>query len=125
MAAIVAQNGADGFGPRGQFAGRSRTAESGFDTGLGGAPFLKLARRADGDDDAVVDDGDAIAKAFGFLDVMGGHEDGALFRAKLLDQVANLEAYLRVEAGGRFVEEEELRVVDEGKGESDALFLAA
>ena len=70
---------------------------------------FEFARRAEGDDLAVIDDGDAIAKAFGFFDVVRGHDDRLLFAAKLFDDVVDFAADLRVEAGGGLVEEEHAR----------------
>ena len=56
---------------------------------------------------------------------MGRHQDGALFRAQLFDQVANLETHLRVEPAGRLIEEQHLGVVNQREGKREPLFLAA
>ncbi len=74
---------------------------------------------------AVVDDGHAIAKALGFLDVVRGHDDGFFLAAQFFDDVVDFAADLRVEAGGGLVEEEHSGVVDERHGQGEALFLAA
>jgi hypothetical protein len=87
--------------------------------------FLEFARGADGDDFAGVDDGDAVAEALGFLDVVGGHQDGALFGAEFGEQRVDFKADLRVEAGGGLVEEEQRGVVDEAQRDGEALLLAA
>ena len=92
---------------------------------MGRAFFLQLPRRSDRDDDSVIDDRDAIAEALRFLDVMRGHQNRALLCAQLLDQVANLEAHLRIKAGRRFVEEKHLRVVDQRESKREALLLSA
>ena len=46
--------------------------ETDFDAGGAGGGLFQFARRAGFDDFAVVHDGDAIAEAFGFFDVMRG-----------------------------------------------------
>ena len=56
---------------------------------------------------------------------MRRHHDRAIFGAEFLHEIANFEARLRVEAGGRFVEEEELRIVDQREGDREPLFLSA
>ena len=48
------------------------------------AAVLQFARRADGDDFAGIDDGHAVAEAFGFLDVMRGHAGWCVFRRAVL-----------------------------------------
>ena len=96
-----------------------------FDAGGVGGGLLEFGGRAGGDDLAVVDDGDAVAEALGFFDVVSGEDDGFLFATKLFDDVVDFAADLRVEAGGGLIEEEDFGVVDEGHGEGEALFLAA
>jgi len=48
-----------------------------------------------------VHNGDSVAEALGFLDVVGGHEDGFFSRSEVLDDVVNLAANLGIEPGGR------------------------
>src|SRR5581483_926973 len=78
-----------------------------------------------GDGFAVVHDGDAVAEALGFVHVVGGEEDGAAGEFEAFDEVPELAARLRVEAGGGLVEEEEIGIADESAGHGEALFLAA
>ena len=85
----------------------------------------KVAGRADGDDAALVDDGDAVAEALGFFDVVGGEDDRALLVAEFENELVNFQADLGIEAGGGFVEEDQLGIVDHGHGEGEALLLAA
>ena len=87
--------------------------------------LLQFPRRSDGDDFAGIDDGYAIAEAFGFLDVVSGQQDGALFAAQFVDEGVDFEAHLRIEAGGGLVEEEQRWVVDEAEGDGEALLLSA
>src|SRR5712692_10165868 len=73
----------------------------------------------------MIDDGDPVAEALGFFNVVRGHENGFLLAAQFLDDVVNLAAHLRIEPGGWFVEEDDLRIVDQGHSPGEALFLAA
>src|SRR5438445_6945525 len=56
---------------------------------------------------------------------MRSHEDGFLFLAQFFDDVVNLAADLRIEAGGGLVEKEHARIVYERHGEGEALLLSA
>ncbi len=85
----------------------------------------EFARRAQGDDLAVIDHGHAIAQPFGLVHVMRGQKDGAALRTKTVDQVPQLPARLRVEARRRLVEHEQVRIANEGAGHGEALLLAA
>jgi len=104
---------------------RFRTRELDFDAGLVARAVFQFLRGAEGDDFAVVDDGDAITEALGFLDVVRGHDDGFFLAAKLVDDVVDFAADLGVEAGGGLVEEKNARIVDESHGQREALLLAA
>src|ERR1700692_4735780 len=73
----------------------------------------------------MIDDGDAIAKALGFLDVMSGHHDGFFLAAKLFDDAINFAPHLRVEACSGLIEEKHFGIVDQRHGQSEALFLAS
>ena len=56
---------------------------------------------------------------------MAGDEDGFAHRLQLLEQFAHLNAGARVEAARRFVEQEEIGIMQEDAGEAEALFHAA
>src|SRR5207248_581797 len=84
-----------------------------------------LERRALADDFAVVDDGDAVAEALRFFDIVRSEHDGFLVALELFDDVVNLAANLRVKAGSGFVEENDFGIVDQRDRESETLFLAA
>ena len=74
-------------------------------------------RRVEGLDFAVVDDGDAIA-VLGLFHVVGGHENGdADLVAQPADVAPHGVARLRVEAGRRFVEEQDGRVMQQAAGD--------
>ena len=64
---------------------------------------LNLPRGAERDNFSLVDDGDAVAQALRFLDVVRGDQDGAAGVAQFADEAVNLEADLRIEAGGGLV----------------------
>ena len=74
----------------------------------------------DGRDLPVVDDGHPVAGEVRLLDVVGGEEDGDPFLREFPDHPPDDEVGLHVEARGRFVEEEEPRVVDKPHREGQA-----
>jgi hypothetical protein len=66
----------------------------------------------------VVDDPDAVGEHVGLLEVLRGEEDrDAVVAGQPRDLVPQGAAALHVEAGGRLVEEEDARVVDERQRE--------
>ena len=68
----------------------------------------------------LVDDGDAVA-VLGLLHVVSGHEDGDGVLPLQLDYVVpDVLAGLGVEADGRLVEEEDVRVVEHAAGDLEA-----
>ena len=81
----------------------------------------QFGERAFGDEPAVIDDADAFGHAFGHFENVGGHDDGDalldLFEQHLLD----LPGGAGIEAGQRFVENDELGIVHERAGEGDLL----
>ena len=85
----------------------------------------ELLRCAEGDDLAVVHDGDAVAEALGFVHVVGGEDDGSAGLFELVDEIPEMATGLGIEAGGGLIEEEEFRIADEGAGHGEALLLAS
>ena len=81
--------------------------------------------RVDRDDPPAVDDRDPVGEALGLLHEMGHEEDGDAPIADRLDELPRLAASLRVEARRQLVEDRDLRLADEGKGDREALLLAA
>ena len=73
--------------------------------------------RALGDDPAAVDDPDVVGELVGLLQVLGGEEDGRALVVQRAHLLPDRLAADRVEAGGRLVEEEDARLVDERGGE--------
>src|SRR5580658_9541864 len=56
---------------------------------------------------------------------MGGEQNSPAVGFELLDQIPELAAGLRVEAGGGFVEEQEFGIAHQGAAEGEPLLLAA
>ena len=73
----------------------------------------------------VVHDRHPIAEPLGLVHVVGGEQDGAPVRLEAFDQLPELPAGLRIEAGGRLIQEEQLGVADQRAGQGQALLLAA
>ena len=86
---------------------------------------LELVRRALGDDLAVVHDRDPVAERVGLVEVVRGEEDGHALGAQPADLVPHVGPALRVEAGGRLVQEDDLRLVDDAERDVDPAALAA
>ena len=85
-----------------------------------------LARRADLDDAAVHEDGDAVGERHRLFLVVGDVDGGRAERAlQLVQAEPGLEAQLGVEVGERLVEQEQLRLADDRPGQRHALLLAA
>ena len=85
----------------------------------------QLIGRAFRDDVAVVHDGYAVAELFRLVHVVRREHDRPALALEDRDQVPELPARLRIETGGRLVEEEQLGPADERAGEGEPLFLAA
>ena len=83
-------------------------------------PRLELGGRSLGDDLAVIDDDDPVREPVRFLEVLGGEEHRGAAVDELFDDVPQLGAPLRVEAGRGLVEEEDGRLVDERRGEVES-----
>ena len=77
------------------------------------------------DDQSLIDHRDAIAQGLGFADVVGRQPHRVSVALHPQDFAVELAARLRVEAGRRLVEEDQLGLVDEGERQREALALAA
>jgi hypothetical protein len=73
----------------------------------------------------VVDDGDAIAQALGFVHVVRREEDRPSAALQVAEDVPHLAARLRIEARRRFVEKKQLRIAYQGRGNGQTLLLSA
>ena len=85
----------------------------------------QLARRADRDHAALVDDQQARAKAFCFLHEVGGEDERLALGAQAPQALPDQVPCLRVEAGGRLVHEDDVRVVDQRARERETALHAA
>ena len=86
----------------------------------------QLLQRAGGDDLAVVHRHQPV-EALRFVHIGGGDNDAHLrpARADRVDEIPELAARQGIDAGGRLVEDEKVRVVDEGAAEAQLLLHAA
>ena len=85
----------------------------------------QLGLALDQDDLALVDDADAVGHLLGFFDVVRGEDDGDAGGAQRAHHVPHVLAQLDVDAGGRLVEEQHLRLVRERLGDQHAPLHAA
>ena len=70
---------------------------------------------------ALVDDGHAVANGFHFAQLVRGKEHGFALVFQALDDFADFHAAQRIEAAGRFIENQQIGIVDERLREADAL----
>jgi hypothetical protein len=83
----------------------------------------QLVRRVDADD-VVPEERDAVAEAVGFVEVVRAEEHRAALTAERKDELAHGLRGIRVEAGGRLVEEEDPGLVQRGAGDGHLLLHA-
>ena len=88
------------------------------------APGDHLVGGAAGEQLAISDIGDVVA-ALGLVHIMGRDEHGEAARGERVDLVPEGAAGLRIDAGGGLVEQQQLRLVQGGDGEREALLPAA
>lgn len=86
---------------------------------------LELVGGAAGDDAAVVDDRDVVGEVVGLLQVLGGQQQGGAAGDELLDDLPELLAVARVEAGRGLVHEHHGRGDDQRGGEVEPAAHAA
>ena len=85
---------------------------------------LELVDGARGDDPAAGDDHDVLADVLDEVELVAAEDDAGAGRRLLADDLGHRRDADRVEPGERLVEDEQLRVVDERRGELDALLVA-
>src|SRR2546423_787845 len=83
----------------------------------------QVGRRADRDDLAASENRDAIGQALGLVEVVRRENDRLAEAAKRAQGLPGLAARVRVEAGRRLVEEDQLGVADEREAEVEAAAL--
>ena len=82
------------------------------DAAAGDTP-LELLRGPLGDEASAVEDRDAVGEPVGLVEVLGGQEDGGAVADEAADDVPHGAAAAGIEAGGRLVEEDDLRRADQ------------
>ena len=96
------------------------------DDGVGADRALELGRACRGRAmPAVVDDREPVAELVGLLHVVRGEEDRLAVGVELAEDLPQRDAALRVEAGGRLVEEQDRRAVHDRPGHHEPLRHAA
>ena len=78
-----------------------------------------------GDGDAPVDDDEVVGEPLGLLEGVGGHHDAGPLGPDLVEQPPDLQPAVRVQSGGRLVEEEHIGTTEQGGSEPDPLALPA
>src|SRR2546425_3484588 len=106
----------------GNFGGGDFHAHSAM--GLDVGEFAKRIGRPISDELSVINVGD-VAAALGFVHVMCGDEKGDAVAGKLEEEIPELAARDRIDAGGGLIEEKELWLVQHGAAESEALLPAS
>ena len=74
---------------------------------------------------AAVDDRDPVAKLLGLLHVVRGEYGGASLATAIADDLPHLPPRVGIEAGGRLVEKQQLRIAHQGHGHGQPLLLPA
>jgi len=105
--------------------GRLVAQDAGAQHRTGTQARLDVGYAAGGEDASPIDDRDARAQLLELGEDVAADEDRLAQRAQLAEQLTQLDAGARVEAGGRFVEEQHGRVVDERVGEAEPLLHAS
>ena len=90
-----------------------RPPEPEADHGVRPGAGADLGQVADGGELAVTQDGHPVGEVLGLVHVVGGQEDRLAELLQPRDHVPGAAARRGVEAGGRLVEEDELRVADD------------
>jgi hypothetical protein len=85
----------------------------------------QVARRTGGDQHAMVDDRQPRRQAFGFVHEMRRQQDGLAGSEQLPEAVPDEVACLRIESGGRLIQDQQLGIVDERACERQAALHSA
>ncbi len=80
-----------------------------------------LGNGSDGGDSAASHDRDMIGELFQLLQLMAGNDQALLLSGQLLEEDEELLAANRINAAQRFIENQQLGIVDEGLGQLDPL----
>ena len=93
--------------------------------GLRGGPAAEVGGGVDGQHPPGGDDADPVGELLGLVEVVGREQDGRAAVGEGADELPEVAAGLRVEAGRGLVEEEQLGVADDAEGDVEATALAA
>ncbi len=104
--------------------GRRVVGEAVADGGTA-ATAEELVRGAFHDNFALDHDGDAVGEVLGFVHVVGGEKDGLTEILEVPDHAPSVPTGGGIEAGGGFVEEQEIRVAGEADSDVEATLLTA
>ena len=85
----------------------------------------ELARGSESNPLPVVHDGHTVAEPLGFFHIVGGEQNGSTCGLQSFYQAPELPPRLRIEAGGRLVQEEQLRVAHQRAGQGEPLLLSS
>src|SRR3984957_6279115 len=86
---------------------------------------LEFCRRAQRDDAAVIDDGEALAECVGFFHVVRGEQNRFAAAVVLANDLPQQQARLRIETSAGLIQEKYLRIVHHGARDGEALHHAA
>ena len=92
-----------------------------LDLHLEGRPGEQLGDRTLPDDLAAVDDGHRVAGALDLVEEVGRQHDGATLGHERLDHVADVEHAGRVEPVHRLVEDQQLGIAEQARGDAQPL----
>jgi predicted ATPase/DNA-binding SARP family transcriptional activator len=87
--------------------------------------LFQFGEGAVGDDPPLMQDRDPVGEVFGLVQVLRGEQHRDALPGELPDAVPHLDAGLRVEPGGRLVQEDHRRLPDEAHGDVQAAAHAA
>ena len=106
-------------------ASRAASVKRSSSTSLVACCVDELARRALGHDLRLVHHHEVVAQLLRLVHVVGGDDERRPAALQLVEPLPEEVPRLRVEAGGRLVEDDELRLVDERAGDREAPLHAA
>ena len=99
--------------------------EADLDHLAAGPPPDELRRRALGDDPGLVHDHQPVAQLLGLVHVVGGEDQRHTLLFEPEQSIPQHVPRLRVETGGRLVEQQHLRLVDQAAGDGEPALHAA
>src|SRR5512139_1675268 len=77
------------------------------------------------EDQAMINDDEPVTQLGGLLHIVRSEEDGNALFSELFEPVPYLVPGLRVKAGRGFIQDEKVRIIDEGTGQNEATHQSA